>query len=82
MHNWKVIEVKIKEKYTIHLTFLDGTTGEIDLEPLLYGEIFIPLKDPKYFQQLQIVGSSIGWPNGADFAPEFLYKEVKNSRQP
>ncbi len=68
--------VKIVAGFTVHLTYADGVEREIDLEPYLHGPIFDPIRnDPKLFAAIQIdeVGDTIGWPNGADIAPETLY---------
>jgi hypothetical protein len=45
----------------------------------LYGEIFEPLKDKKVFAQVRVYLEfrTLVWPNGADFAPEFLYEKVR-----
>jgi hypothetical protein len=40
---------------------------------LLWGEIFIPLKNIDYFKKFKLNPFTIEWENGADFAPEFLY---------
>jgi hypothetical protein len=40
----------------------------------LYGEIFEPLKDKSLFQKVFVTSRTIEWPNGADFAPEFLFE--------
>ncbi|HLF88934.1 MAG TPA: DUF2442 domain-containing protein [Anaerolineales bacterium] len=61
--------------YRLRLSFADGKVGEIDLEDELWGEVFELLKDKEVFKQFRIdpeLGTII-WPNGADFAPEFLY---------
>lgn len=40
------------------------------------GEVFEPLKAPEFFQQVKVNADTrtVEWPNGADFAPEFLYE--------
>jgi len=68
--------VKIISGFTVHLTYADGVEREIDLEPYLHGPIFDPIRnDPRLFASVQIdeVGDTICWPNGADIAPETLY---------
>ncbi len=56
------------------LQFDDGQEGEVDLGPELDGAVFAPLRDPAVFAQVAIDPDTrtIAWPNGADFAPEFL----------
>jgi hypothetical protein len=74
-----VIKVRYVKAHTVWLRFSDGTEGEIDLSRELVGPIFEPLKDPEYFK-LVTLNSEIGtivWPNGADFAPEFLYERAR-----
>ena len=73
-----VIETKYLREFTVWVKFEDGMEGEIDLSDQLYGPIFEPLREVSYFQQV-IVDPDLGticWPNGADFAPEFLYEQV------
>jgi hypothetical protein len=65
--------------HVVWLCFRDGTSGEIDLAPALHGAIFEPLRDPTVFNQFQIHPEfhTLVWPNGADFAPEFLHDNVR-----
>ncbi len=76
-----VTKVEIIEKYTLLLTFNNGITKKVNLEPLLEGKIFKPLKDPNYFAKVSIdeIGGTIVWPNEADFAPEALYELETNN---
>ncbi len=70
-----VVEMKVVGPYILDLTFSDGTKRVIDLEAELYGEVFEPLRDPARFAEARVdpeLGTVV-WPNGADFAPEFLY---------
>lgn len=73
LHVDEVIYIK---PYKLRLRFSDGLMKDIDLEAELHGEIFQPLKDVKLFKQVYINKDTrtIEWPNGADFAPEFLYE--------
>ena len=74
-----VVDAKHMSGYTIWLRFEDGTAGEVDLSKELSGPVFEPLRNPEYFKQFSVnreIGT-ITWPNGADFAPEFLYEKVR-----
>lgn len=74
----KVIEARHINNYVLWLRFSDGTEGEVDLGAELYGEIFEPLKNIEDFKMFSVnlEWGTIAWPNGADFAPEFLYSAV------
>ncbi len=68
--------------YRVRFTFWDGTTGDLDLEPLLVGPIFEPLRrDPALFAQMYLDEDTIAWPNGADIAPETLYEMARGHGQ-
>ncbi len=62
--------------HRVRVSFNDGTVAEIDLSGSLDGLIFEPLRDVEYFKSFSIVGHTLGWPNGADFAPEYLQSLV------
>ena len=64
------------------MCFSDGTEGEVDLSTELYGEVFEPLKHLDMFKTFFVnpEWGTIAWPNGADFAPEFLLLRGKSSR--
>lgn len=68
--------VEYVEDYKLELTFTDGKCKIVDLSSELFGSVFEPLKNKAYFQQVGInqETQTIEWPNGADFAPEFLYE--------
>jgi hypothetical protein len=74
-----VIEARLVSGYTLRIKFRDGTEGEIDLGPELYGPIFEPLGDPEQFRLFRVHPElhTIVWRSGADLAPEFLYEHVR-----
>ncbi len=65
-------EAKHLNNYEVWIRFNDGMEGEVDLYENLKGPIFEPLKDPNYFKKFKLEGHTLSWPNGADFAPEFI----------
>jgi hypothetical protein len=75
----RLTDAKYVEGYKLYLHFADGSEGEVNFEPELTGEIFEPLKDISFFKKFSINREihTIVWPNGADFAPKFLYENLK-----
>ncbi len=81
-----VVSVGYLEGYRLRLTFNDGVTKDVDLKDELWGQVFEPLEDLDLFKQVAVNPDTetIEWPNGADFAPEFLYEigaELENAGQ-
>lgn len=74
-----VMETRHVRDYVLFVRFDDETQGEVDLEGILYGEAFEPLKNQEAFRLVHVdeeVGTVV-WPNGADVAPEYLYERLK-----
>ena len=69
-----IVEASHEHDYVVRLKFNDGAEGFVDLEEVLYGEMFAPLKDRTKFATLRLDPElgTIVWDNGADLAPEFL----------
>ena len=69
--------------YKLWLSFDDGSSGEVDLMDSLNGPVFEPLKNIDLFAKVAVDPEleTVVWPNGADFAPEYLkelhYKQFK-----
>jgi len=70
----EITDVQYLDGYKLKLQFNTGETKAVDLKNELMGEVFAPLKDVDFFKQGKIIYNTIEWPNGADFAPEFLYE--------
>lgn len=72
----KIKSARVPALYKLHLVFEDNTEQPVDLEPLLYGPMYGPLKDPSVFRAVKVDSETgtIVWPNGADFDPATLYK--------
>jgi hypothetical protein len=69
----QVVGAEYQGGHRIHLTFSDGRKKTVDFSAWLQGPVFEPLRDEAYFRQFFVEAGTVGWPNGADIAPETLY---------
>ena len=77
-----VTDVNYLGNYTLWLQFNNGVECRVDLEPELTGEVFEPLRDLDLFRQVALTSRTVEWPNGADFAPEFLLEAGQRIAKP
>jgi hypothetical protein len=74
-----IIDSRYVAGHTVWLRFSDGAEGEVDLSNELHGPIFEPLRNIELFRQVVLHAElrTLVWPNGADFAPEFLRSSLR-----
>ena len=72
----RVIDAEYIEDFVINVAFSNGKKGKVNFQPFLGEGIFLPLQDVAFFKKIFVDGWTISWPNGADIAPETLYKLV------
>jgi hypothetical protein len=72
---YRITSVETPAPYSLRLRFNDGLTRDINLEPMLEGELFGPLRDPALFAQVKLDSEvhTVVWPTGADFDPATLH---------
>lgn len=71
-----VRSVKPLEGFQVFVEFSNGEQKQIDLEPLLRGPVFEPLRqNPTLFRAVRVDEElgTIVWENGADIDPDVLY---------
>ena len=62
-----------QQGFRVRLTLTYGSVVERDLDGLLRGTVFEPLRrDPALFRDLRVEGGTIVWRNGADLCPDML----------
>lgn len=73
----RLTEVAARDDSRLFVLFDDGTCGEIDLSDRLFGPMLEPLKDPAFLAQVTVdeYGAPT-WPNGADLAPDAIYRRL------
>src|SRR5688572_7291876 len=71
----KVVDFSLEGDYTLSIVFEDGKSLVIDFSPVLYGEMYGPLREQGFFKKVYIdeQAKTLCWPNGADFDPDLLY---------
>jgi hypothetical protein len=79
---WRVVSVSALSNLCLQVTFVDGTSGEVDLrnflsDPQATGTVFEPLRDPNVFAQVGVAMGAVQWANGADLAPDAMYDAIK-----
>jgi hypothetical protein len=77
----RVVEASFVKDGVLRIQFQDGSVGNVDLSDRFFGEMFEPLKNPSFFRQFRVHPDlhTVSWPNGADFAPEFLLERLQSA---
>ncbi|HEX3174084.1 MAG TPA: DUF2442 domain-containing protein [Solirubrobacterales bacterium] len=73
-----VVAVTPLAGHRLYLRFEDGVEGELDFGDDSWQGVFAALRDEAYFARVELDRElgTIVWPNGADIAPETLYRMV------
>jgi hypothetical protein len=75
-----VIKAELREDYRIYIEFNDGLSGIIDFKDKIttdHREIIRELVDKNKFDKIKVERHTLCWENGVDFAPEYLYDQIK-----
>jgi hypothetical protein len=72
------------EPYVVRVVFADGEVRDVDIEPLLDGPVFGPIRELAMFEQVEVdeLGDTITWPTGADLDPDVIYGNAPADWQP
>ena len=77
---WRVVAVRPLPDFKIHVRFVDGTQGEVDINTLVHSPtagVFADLANPSVFAQVSIEHGAVTWPGQIDLAPDAMYDEIK-----
>jgi hypothetical protein len=68
--------------HRLSVVFADGTQGEVDMRPLVFGldaGVFAALREPALFAQVGVNQGVVTWPGDLDLAPDAMYDAIKAS---
>ena len=79
-----VVSVVALEPYVIRVVFSDGEVRDVDIEPLLEGAVFRPLRDRDEFVQVRVDEQSgaVVWASGADLDTDVIHGCATPTHQP
>jgi hypothetical protein len=75
-----VIKAELRGDYKIYIEFNDGFSGIIDFKDKVttdHRAIIRELVDKNKFDKIRVERHTLCWENGVDFAPEYLYDQIK-----
>jgi hypothetical protein len=80
---YRVTSFEIVRPFTLRVGFDDGVKRVVDFSPVLRGEMFGPLRDQRFFDQVKLDPEvhTLVWPNGADFDPATLHDWPEHEAQ-
>jgi hypothetical protein len=77
---WRLQALSVLPEWRLAVTFNDGTSGNVDVSVLINGPdagVFEALREPAFFAKAYLDCGAVTWPNGADLAPDAMYKEIR-----
>ena len=77
---WRVVEVQPLSDFRLHVRFVDGLEGTVDMAALVHSSsagVFAQLADPTRFAQAYVAHGAVTWPGEIDLAPDAMYSEIK-----
>jgi hypothetical protein len=77
---WRVREVVALADYRLSVTFVDGTSGIMDMSALVASPnagVFACLKDHSLFERVTIEHGAVVWPGELDLAPDAMHAAIK-----
>ena len=75
----RIASVRLIDDRRVELTLTDGRKKQVDLEPLLHGPIFDPIRESdEMFAKVRVDPEfgTLVWPNGADMCPDVLIHDL------
>jgi hypothetical protein len=79
---WRVVEARPLDGFRLHIRFVDGLAGEVDMSALVCSPtagVFARLTDQSLFAQVFVEYGAVTWPGEIDLAPDAMYAEIKKA---
>ena len=77
---WRVTKVTTRPGFRLHVEFVDGTAGEVEMDRLIAATnagVFALLRDPETFEKVRVENGAVTWPGEIDLAPDAMYDAIR-----
>jgi hypothetical protein len=77
---WRVTKAITRPGFRLHVEFVDGTAGEVEMERLIKAQnagVFASLRNPEIFEKVQVENGAATWPGEIDLAPDAMYDAIR-----
>ena len=77
---YRITEVEPLPEYRLRIRFEDGLCGVFDVSHLVGKGVFADWSRTEFFESVTIDDQcgTVVWPNGADLAPDTLYRRARD----
>lgn len=81
---YDITDASVVRHGVLHLTFRDGTSGEVAVLDRMKGPVFDDARTAEGFAKVAIDPETctVVWPGGADLAPDTLHEHVRTGAWP
>ena len=79
---WRVAAVAALPDFRLHVRFVDGTEGTVDLTAFVHSPgagVFASLADSALFAQVFVEHGAVTWPGEIDLGPDAMYAAIKKA---
>jgi hypothetical protein len=79
---WRVASVEALTGFRLHVRFLDGVEGMVDMSALVRSAdagVFAALADPAVFRQAHVLHGAVTWLGDLDLAPDAMHRAITAS---
>lgn len=76
---WRVVHVETLPGYRLHVRFVDGVAGLVELADLIFSDqagVFTALRDPDSFARAGLLWGAVTWPGELDLAPDAMHDAI------
>lgn len=78
---WRVSKVEALPSFRLHVQFVDGTEGMVDMNNFLKREcgVFKVLRNVEMFNAVHVEHGAVTWPDELDLAPDRMHDELQKA---